>query len=427
MSRLRSLAAIAWASARNRRFTLVATVVALALSVFLMLAVERLREQARESFMASVSGVDLVVGPRSSPLQLVLHAIFRLGSATHNMSWQSVEMLRARPEVAFVIPIALGDSHRNFPVVGTTPDYFTHFRHGDKRPLAFASGTAFAGTLDGLFEAVVGSEVAGSLGYSIGTVISLSHGSTANPGSEHDDRPFKVVGILAPTGTPVDRSVHVSLSAIEALHVDWVGGARMPGLVIPSEQLRRFDLKPKAVAAALVGLNQRAAVFAMQRSVNGYRDEALVAVLPGIALDELWSLMAVVEQVLRLVSALVFLVSVLGLLAILLASLNERRRELAILRSVGASPRDMFVLLGLEMLIIVALGCLFGLALLLLVSAAAAPLLADRWGVQLRPLSWSGAETWMLLGIALAGFLASLVPAWRAYRLSLADGLSPRS
>ena len=417
---------IAWASANNRRFTLMITIFALASSVFLMLGVERVRSQAHESFLQSISGTDLIIGPRSSPMQLMLYSVFRLGSASHNMSWKSFEAIRSRPEIGFAIPIALGDSHRQFPVVGTNLDYFVHFRHSENRALQFAQGKAFADTLEGLFEAVIGSEVARSAGYSLGTSVTLAHGSDANPGSAHDDRPFRVVGVLAPTGTPVDRSLHISLPAIEALHADWMGGAKMPGLVIPSEQLRKFDLSPKFVTAALVGLKNRSGVFATQRFINNYPAEALTAVLPAVTLSELWDLLAVVENALRLISALVFLVSVLGLIAILLASLNERRRELAILRSVGASPRDVFVLLSLEAIVIMFAGCAFGLILLYLASLLAAPLLLEHFGLMLQVRTISVNEVRMLVAIAATGLIASMVPAWQAYRFSLADGLSAR-
>ena len=417
---------IAWASARNRRFTLSITVFALALSVFLMLGVERLRSQAHDSFLQSVSGTDLIIGPRSSPTQLLLYSVFRLGSASHNMSWKSFETIRARPEVSFAIPIALGDSHRQFPVVGTNLDYFTHFRYGENRALQFAQGKAFADNLDGLFEVVIGSEVARSAAYAPGSLLTLAHGSDAKTSSQHDDRPFKVVGVLSATGTPVDRSLHVSLPAIEALHADWVGGAKMPGLAIPSEQLRKFDLAPKFITAGLIGLKNRSGVFATQRFVNNYSPEALTAVLPAVTLTELWDLLAIVENALRLISALVFLVSVLGLIAILLASLNERRRELAILRSVGASPRDIFGLLCLEALVIMLIGGILGLALLYLVSALAGPILLEHAGIMLNARAVSADELTLLAVIAAVGFLASLVPAWQAYRYSLTDGLSAR-
>ena len=417
---------MAWASASNRRFTLVMTVSSLALSIFLMLAVERLRSQAHESFLQSVSGTDLIVGPRSSPLQLLLYSVFRLGTASHSMSWSSFETIKARPDIAFAIPIALGDSHDHFPVLGTNLDYFEHFRYAEQRALKFAQGKAFADTLDGLFEAVIGSQLARSEGYTVGSMLTLAHGNEARPGAAHDDRPFKVVGVLAAPATPVDRTVHISLPAIEALHADWVGGARMPGLMIPAEQLRKFDLKPKTVTAALLGLKNRAGVFATQRSINTFTGEALTAILPAVTLTELWDLLAVVETSLRLISALVFGVSVLGLVAILMAGLNERRRELAILRSVGASPRVLFGLLSLEALVIVTIGILLGTMLLYAATAWAGPLLLEHFGLPLQARMLGGEELTLLGAVAAVGLVASLIPGWQAYRYSLSDGLAPR-
>ena len=313
------LLSLALSSARNRRFSLSVTVIALALSVLLMLSVERLRSEARSSFMQSVSGTDLIVGPRSSPVQLMLYAVFRLGSANNTLSWKSLQMVRSRADVAFAIPLSLGDSHDGFAVLGTDLTYFEHFRFGNRQALSFAQGTRFADTLDGLFEAVVGTEVAQHDNLSLGSQIELNHGGGNSAHAQHNERPFNVVGILAATGTPVDRTVHVSLAAIEALHVDWVGGARMPGIKLPADQLRKFDLQPKMISAVLVGLTSRSSVFAMQRALNTYEGEPLTAVMPALALDELWKMLAVLENTLRLVSMLVFAVSVLGLVAIMLA------------------------------------------------------------------------------------------------------------
>lgn len=420
------LLSLALSSARNRRFSLSVTVIALALSVLLMLSVERLRSEARSSFMQSVSGTDLIVGPRSSPVQLMLYAVFRLGSANNTLSWKSLQMVRSRADVAFAIPLSLGDSHDGFAVLGTDLTYFEHFRFGNRQALSFAQGTRFADTLDGLFEAVVGTEVAQHDNLSLGSQIELNHGGGNSAHAQHNERPFNVVGILAATGTPVDRTVHVSLAAIEALHVDWVGGARMPGIKLPADQLRKFDLQPKMISAVLVGLTSRSSVFAMQRALNTYEGEPLTAVMPALALDELWKMLAVLENTLRLVSMLVFAVSVLGLVAIMLATLNERRREMAILRSVGASPGSIFMLLAIEAFAVVVLASVAGVGLLYMAVVLAAPLIAERFGVLLRPQLLSPAEWLMLAAILLVGLAASIAPATRAYRLSLADGLSPR-
>jgi putative ABC transport system permease protein len=340
---------------------------------------------------------------------------------------RSVQAIAKHRAVDWVVPISLGDSHHGRPVLGTTPAYFTHFLYGDSEPLVLAQGRAFRGDLDDLYGAVLGAEVAQTLGYRLGQRITLSHGSGTIPGAEHADKPFTVVGILAPTGTPVDRTVHVSLEAIEAIHLDWGGGAPIPGLKIAPEMARKFDLAPKQVTAALVGLKSRVAVFAVQRFVADYADEPLMAVLPGVALDELWDVVGVGERALLGMSTMVALVSLAGLVAVVLAGLNERRRELAVLRAVGAGPRHVLLLLAGEGTLVTLLGALLGTLLAVLLIVAAGPWIQARFGIALK-LSAPTVSQWaMLAGIVAAGLLASLVPGWRAYRLSLADGLSPRT
>ncbi len=418
---------IAAASAWNRRLTLALVGGSIALAAFLLLSLERLRTDLRESFSQSVSGTDLVVGPRTGAVQLMLYAVFRVGGATNNISMAGVQAVAAHRAVSWVVPISLGDSHRGRPVMGTTTDYFTRFLYGDRQPLVLAEGRAFAGTLDGLYEAVVGAEVARALGYRVGQRITLSHGAGGQLAREHADKPFAVVGILAPTGTPVDRTVHISLQALEAIHLDFAGGAPLPGLRIAPEQARKFDLEPKQVTAALVGLKSRAAVFAVQRWVAQYTDEPLLAVLPGVALDELWEAVGLGERALMAMSALVAVVSLLSLVAVVLAGLNERRRELAVLRAVGAGPRHLLALLALEGGLVTGLGALAGALASIGAVALAGPWVQQQVGITLQPAAPTGAM-WALFGaIVAAGMLASLVPGVRAYRLSLADGLSPRS
>ena len=424
---MKPLLHIASRSAWNRRGTLSLVMLSIALATALLLSLERLRTDIRSSFTMAVSGTDLVVGPRSSSVQLMLYAVFRVGGATHNMSMDSVRAIKEHRAVAWVVPLALGDSHRGRPVLGTTPEYFERFAYGDRQPLVLAQGRAFAGTLDGLYEAVVGAEVAQSLGYVLGQRITLAHGSADRLAPEHANKPFTVVGVLARTGTPVDRSVHVSLQGLQAIHLDWAGGAPLPGLVIAPEHARKFDLEPKQVSAALVGLKNRVAVFNVQRFASQYEGEALTAVLPGVALDELWAVLGPGEQALMAISTLVAVVSLISLVAVVLAGLNERRRELAVLRAVGAGPRHVLLLLAIEGALVTLGGALLGALAAALAVLLAAPWLQQRLGITLLAEAPTLAQ-WGLLGAVLAaGMLASLVPGWRAYRLSLADGLSPRT
>lgn len=438
---MKSFVSMAHRSAWNRRGTLVWVVVSLSLATALLWTLERLRHDIRHSFSQSVSGVDLIVGARSSPVQLMLFSVFHIGSVPQSMSMDSVRALGQHRSVSWVVPLSLGDSHRGFAVLGTTSDYFARFAYGDKQPLHVQEGAVFAGTLDGLYEAVIGSEVARQMGYGLGQSITLGHGMPehdADHDHDHDhaghaamsevhaDKPFKVVGILAPTGTPVDRTVHVSLQALQALHLDGVAGTPLPGAQIPAEQARKFNLEPDAVTAALVGLKSRAAVFNVQRFVNQYEDEALMGVLPGVALGELWAVLGVGENALLAVSALVTLVSVVSLMAVVLAGLSERRRELAVLRAVGAGPRHVLGLLTLEGLWVTCAGVLWGVLLAHGGMVLLTPWLQQSLGIRLQMTAPLPSQLALVVAIVLAGLLASLGPAWRAYRWSLADGLSPR-
>ncbi len=428
---MKTLLGIARRSAWNRRSTLVWVVVSLALATALLWTMERLRHDIRSSFSQSVSGVDLIVGARSSPVQLMLFSVFHIGSVPQGMSMDSVRLLAEHRSVSWVVPLSLGDSHRGFPVLGTTPTYFQHFKYGDKQALVLREGAVFADTLDGLYEAVIGAEVARKMGYGLGQSITLSHGLHDHDHADashddHADKPFKVVGILAPTGTPVDRTVHVSLQALEAIHLDWVAGTPLPGGQIPADQARKFNLEPEEVTAALVGLKTRAAVFNVQRFVNFHEPEALMGVIPGVALGELWSLLGVGENALLAVSALVALVSVVSLMAVVLAGLNERRRELAVLRAVGAGPRHVLGLLTLEGVWVTCAGVVLGVLLAQAGMALATPWLQQALGIRLQMAAPLPTQLVLAAVVLLAGWLASLAPAWRAYRWSLADGLSPR-
>lgn len=419
---MKAIVRLALQSAWARKLTLAIALFAIALSSAVLFAVERLRLDARASFAQSISGVDLVVGARTGAVQLMLYAVFHSGAATHNIRWDSFAAIASHPAVDWAVPISLGDGHRGFPVVGTTAGYFEHFRYADGRALTFAAGRPFAE----VFEAVLGSEIASALGYRLDDRITLTHGM-AELGPEHADKPFRVVGILAPTGTPVDRSIHVSLEAISAIHLDWAGGAPLPGVSIPAEYVKKFDLKPKEITAALIGLKSRAEVFRMQRFINNYRGEPLLAVMPGVALDELWQTLGIVEQSLFAVSALVVLVGLAGLAATLLAGLNERRRELAILRSLGAGAGDVFLMLLVEGLAVTLLGALIGCALLAAGIALFAPLMQTHFGITLSLRPPAASEWGLFAAILATGLIASLAPGLRAWRMSLADGLTPRN
>jgi putative ABC transport system permease protein len=415
---------LALASLGNRRFTAWLTVFAIALSVCLLLAVERVRTEARASFANTISGTDLIVGARSGSVNLLLYSVFRIGNATNNIRWESFEQFTKHRQVKWAIPISLGDSHRGYRVMGTSPAYFEHYRYARTQHLQLSGGRAFA---DDPFEVVLGAEVAQALNYQLDQELVLAHGVATISLVKHDDKPFKVVGILARTGTPVDRTLHISLAGMEALHVDWQNGMPARGAAkVSAEQARTLDLQPKQITAFLLGLNSKIATFSLQREINEFRGEPLLAILPGVALQELWSLMGTAEKALFVVSLFVVLTGLIGMLTAILTSLNERRREMAILRSVGARPWHIASLLIVEAFALALAGVLLGLLLLYLGIAGAQGYVQANYGLYL-PLNLPTRYEWTLLGAILsAALLMGCVPAWRAYRQSLADGLSIR-
>jgi putative ABC transport system permease protein len=415
---------LALASLGNRRFTAWLTVFAIALSVCLLLAVERVRTEARASFANTISGTDLIVGARSGSVNLLLYSVFRIGNATNNIRWDSFERFAEHRQVKWAIPISLGDSHRGYRVMGTSAAYFEHYRYARSQNLQLREGRVFA---DDPFEVVLGAEVADALKYRLGQELVLAHGVARISLLKHDDKPFTVVGILDRTGTPVDRTLHISLAGMEALHIDWQNGMPARGAAqISVEQARAMDLQPKQITAFLLGLNSKIATFSLQRELNEFRGEPLLAILPGVALQELWSLMGTAEKALFVVSLFVVLTGLIGMLTAILTSLNERRREMAILRSVGARPWHIAGLLIVEAFTLALAGVLLGLLLLYVGIATAQGYVQANYGLYL-PLNAPSSYEWKLLGAILsAALLMGCVPAWRAYRQSLADGLSIR-
>lgn len=417
-----ALAALAGRSLWNRRVTATLTVFAIGVSVALLLGVQKLRTEARESFASTISGTDLIVGARSGPLNLLLYSVFQIGDATAGVSWDSFQLVLRHPDVDWALPIALGDSHRGFRVIGTSRDYFEHFRFGRRQPLGFAAG----GPFDDLHDAVIGAEVAAALGYAVGDPLTVAHGLGETSFTVHDEHPFRVAGILSPTRTPVDRSVIVSLGAITAIHEGWESGAHAPRAPVPGDAAEPGEPAPAKITAFLVGMKSSTAILQMQRALNEYRGEPLTAIMPGVALVQLWQLVGVADTTLFIVAACVVLAGLTGMVTALLTSLNERRREMAILRSVGARPVHVFALLVLESAFLASAGVVLGFLLAWSALAVTGPLLARRFGLFVEAGLPGAYELAVGAAVIVAGVLAGLVPAWRAYRNSLADGLSIR-
>lgn len=420
---------LAWRSAWSRRHALAMVALSVSVSVLILLGVQQLRHDARQSFTQALSGVDLIVGPRGSASELMLYSVFQVGRPSRNMAHEAYVALRALPQVRWAVPVQLGDTYRGFPVLGTTPELFEVFQTQGAR-LQWAQGRPFAdpqADAGAVVEAVLGAQVAARHGLSVGDRLVLTHGRSDGLAPDHADQPFTVVGVLQATGAPIDRNVIISLQGFEALHqgmgapgLPWLGGVGAAPTVA-----ERAALVPRELTAVWVGLHARTEVFSARRGIERLPQDSLMAVLPGVALDELWQVVKLAENALLAIGVLVAVSGMLSVAAVLMVGLSARRKELAVLRALGATPLALLGLVWLEALGVCLMGMLGGLLLHGLGLWALQDLLRTELGIAVQ-WGWPTAEVaWSLAGLVLAAWLAASVPALRAYRLSLVDGLHP--
>ena len=405
---------LALKSLANRRMSALFTILAVALSVCLFLGVEKVRTGARASFEMTISDTDLIVGARSSSINLLLYTVFRIGDPTGGVSWESYEQIANAPGVAWTVPLSLGDSHRGYRVIGTTEAYLERYKYAGDQSLRLSQGVWFVEP----DEVVLGAEVARALEYGLGQEIVLAHGVGAVSFAEHDNYPFRIVGILAPTGTPVDRSVHVSLEGLDAMH----------GLVEAHEDEDEHDHshEPQQISAFLLGMDSPVQILRLQRQINTYPAEALSAVIPGVALSQLWTVIGAGERALQAISVFVVLVGLISVLTSLSSSVNERRREMSILRAVGARPAHVFGLIVSETLILSLAGALGGFVIVHTLLMGLTGWVASQYGLSVQLAGPGLMDAVTIVGVTIAGGVMGLLPAWRSLRLSLTDGLSIR-
>lgn len=405
---------LAWSSLLSRRKTVVLTFLSLLISIMVLFSVEHIRTQAKESFSRTISGVDLIVGAPSGQLNLLLYSVFRMGNPTNSISFESVDMLQNHELVEWLIPIALGDSHRGFRVMGTTDNYFQHYKYANEQRISFKEGKAF----NTLFEAVIGWDVAQKLNYQVGDKIVIAHGIGSVSFKQHDYAPFIVSGILAPTGTPIDKTVHIHLTAIDVIHM-------------PPNKLREIihnqdaqAPKPSSVTAVMLGLTSKFATFKMQRDINNYKNDRLMAVLPGVAITELWQLMASIENLLRIIAVLVLISSLFGVATMLLATMDQRKSEFAVLRVLGASPILILCLILLEAFILVCLALFSAGILLSLFLTIFSSWLASEFGLFLSANIFSKDLFVTTTMVLVATLITAIYPAIEAYRKAISSDLS---
>ena len=401
---------IAIQSALARRSALLIMVLSTAISVAILLGVFKIRDDTKTSFSNAISGVDLVVGAKGSPTELILYSVFHIGRASNTIPASLEKTLVDLRQVAWVVPVQLGDSYRNYPVVGTSIDFFKRVK-AQGRHLQLAQGYALSDPR--LFDVVLGHAVAKNTQHRIGEQIAISHGSGTGPKQDHSNSPFRIIGILEASGTPIDNAVFISTNAFDALHDIADGG------------LQFARLNPDSQASAFfIGLKDRGSVFSVRRQIDSLPN-SLMAVMPGVALDELWSSMEIAENALLLIALGVLITTILGITATLLVSLESRRRELAIFRAVGAKPYQLLSLILTEALMVCVVGILLGWTLLQLIILTANDYLRKEWGVVSEPSLPSMNDGLALLYLVLVVLISASIPAMKAYKMALSEGLNP--
>lgn len=415
---------IAFQSLLNRKMTFILTIFSIAISIMLFLGIDRIRQGAKESFSNTISKTDLVVGARGSGLQLLLYTVFHMGNATNNISWSTYEQIKNNPDVKWTIPFSLGDSYHGFRVVATDQNLYEHYRFFGDKKIELTEGKI----PNEIFDVALGSEMAKKERLKIGDKISLTHGVSDGPGIIiHKDKPFTIVSILKETGTPLDRAAYITLEGMEAIHIDWTNGAPpVPGKEVTQNQIKKENIKVGQMTSFLLGAQTRISALSLQREINNYKKEAIMAVIPGVALSQLWETVGYAETALQIISAFVVAIGLIGMMVAIYTSLETRRREMSILRAVGAGSKTIVFLLLSESFIISILGCILGYIFCYGAIIVARPFLLNEFGLLIPMISLQVYEYYYLIIVVLFSCIIGIVPAIKAYKNSLNDGLSIR-
>jgi len=426
-------------SLRQHALSTLVTILSVALATGLVMSVFCVRDQAHEAFTGGTVGFDAVLGARGSQLQLVLNTVFQLETSPGNISWALYQAVKKDPRVKLAVPYAVGDNLRGFRIVGTTPEIFTEFEYQEGKKLTPETGRIFnvpKGGPDDKREGVLGSYAAQKLGLKVGDTFKPFHGLYFDEKAQHEEE-FTVVGVLAPTNTPNDRVVWIP--------IDWV--YRMKGhtgkkrtetaSTNPLKKVTVVDIEPKAgeeipeeykeVSAVMIKLNSPMAGMSMKQQINIQGKEATFAWPIAESMNDLFNKIGWIDKVLELISYLVVLVSAGSILASIYNTMNERRREFAILRALGARRATVFGAIVAEAAAIAALGSVCGYLIHGVILSGAAVVIRQNTGVvldvfQLHPILWMAP-----VGMTVIGALSGIVPALKAYGTDVASNLTPIS
>ncbi len=447
---------VTWSYIRRRGLNTLLNVLLLALGIATIVVLLLVGKQVEHNLTRNAQGIDLVVGAKGSPLQLILATIFHLDAPTGNIPLAEAAQLVQNPAVKQAIPLALGDSYQGYRIVGSTPEYLAHY-----------GMTPQEGRLwEGEMETVIGAAVARQAGLQVGDTFTSSHGLTEG-GQAHGERPMQVVGILQPGGAVLDRLILTSIETVWAVHEpheatgsdaethadEAVDSSAVPvvpaaGMASPVPQadtappalMPRFpilgggapaplpplytrpDAATKEITALLVQYSSPMAVALFPRFVNGQTN--LQAASPASETTRLFELLGVGFKALQAFGLILMLAAALGVFIALYNALKERRYDLALMRTMGASRMKLLWHVLLEGLLMVLMGTVLGLVLGHVATEVLGWFLREAQQVEITGLAWTIEELWLLALAVGLGLVAALLPAFQAYRIDIARTLA---
>ena len=391
-------------SLRQHLLSTIITALSIALAGGLLLSVWTIKEQSQATFTRVNIGFDAVLGARGSKLELVLNSIFHLEASPGNISESDYNDVRRQPAVKLAIPIAVGDNLRGFRIVGTIPEFFTGVEYAPGQKFAFRAGHGFDPEAK---EAVVGSFAAAQLGLKVGDTFHPFHGLAYNPKEQHADT-YAVTGVLAPSNTPADKVVWIPLHGLQTMS----------------------GHDPRAatdVSAVLIQLRAPSAGFRLDLLYNKQGNRLTFAYPIGAIIADLFSKIGWFDQVLTLIAYLVALVSSAGVLVAIYNSMSARRRDIAILRSLGARRSTVFGAIVFEAAAIGLFGMIASFVVYAAIASGVAAVIRAQTGVLLDPWIYDPIMLWAPAGMIALCAVSGLVPAWVAYRTDIASNLAPTS
>ena len=401
-----NIASVSFSYLRARPLSTLLNVLLLALGVATIILLLLATDQFEERMQRDARGIDLVVGATGSPLQIILSAIYHLDVPTGNIAYKQVQEIAKHRFVKKVIPLALGDSYRGFRIVGTTQDYVAHY--GAK----VGSGRLW----DKPLEAVLGAEVAARTGHGLGTTFSGAHGLGDRGGQAHDEHPYVVVGILQRTGTVLDRLVIANYQSVWAVHA---GHHDIKAVADIETQMTDDE---KEFTALLIQYASPLAAAILPRYINNNSD--MQAASPAYETARLFNIVGVGVDVLRGFALVLMFSAGLSVFIALYNALNDRRYDLAVMRTLGAGPGRLLLLLLCEGFLLAALGAALGLVLGHALAEGLGRALQAAQQIEITGWAWVPAELWVVALALGVGVLAALLPAWRAYRTDIAGTLA---